>query len=200
MESSSHDYSKDTGNNNGPVIATATFGSGCFWCTEAVFQRLKGVEKVISGYSGGKIVNPSYREICTGKTGHAEVVQVSYNPEIVSYTDLLQVFWKTHDPTTLNKQGADVGTQYRSVIFYANEEQRLLAEAYKLKLEQSKTFAKPIVTEIAPLSNFYPAEDYHNDYFNTHGSAPYCQYVIAPKIEKLENLFQDKLKYASEKQ
>ncbi|MBK9733038.1 MAG: peptide-methionine (S)-S-oxide reductase MsrA [Chitinophagaceae bacterium] len=177
--------------------ATATFGSGCFWCTEAIFQRLKGVEKVTSGYTGGKFENPSYREICTGTTGHAEVVQVTYHPEIVSYTDLLHIFWKTHDPTTLNQQGADIGTQYRSVIFYHTEEQRQLAEEYKRKLHESGAYKKPVVTEISPLKKFYKAEDYHQDYFNANGNAPYCQFVIAPKIDKLESVFKDKLKYNS---
>lgn len=174
---------------------TATFGSGCFWCTEAIFQRLIGVEKVSSGYSGGKFENPTYREICTGTTGHAEVVQVEYNPVEVSYEDLLHVFWKTHDPTTLNRQGADTGTQYRSVIFYHNEEQRQLAEEYKKKLDASGAYKKQIVTEISPLKNFFQAENYHQDYYNANGEAPYCQFVIAPKIDKLKQVFKDKLKY-----
>ncbi|HUM48477.1 MAG TPA: peptide-methionine (S)-S-oxide reductase MsrA [Chitinophagales bacterium] len=177
------------------TLETATFGSGCFWCTEAIFQRLKGVEKVTSGYSGGKFENPTYREICTGTTGHAEVVQVEYNPAEVSFEDLLHVFWKTHDPTTLNQQGADRGTQYRSVIFYHNEEQHRLAEEYKKKLDASGAYKKPIVTEIAPMKKFFAAENYHQDYYNANGDAPYCQFVIAPKVDKLQQVFKDKLKY-----
>lgn len=176
-------------------LEKATFGSGCFWCTEAIFQRLKGVEKVTSGYSGGKFENPTYREICTGTTGHAEVVQVEYNPAEVSFEDLLHVFWKTHDPTTLNQQGADRGTQYRSVIFYHNEEQHRLAEEYKKKLDASGAYNKPIVTEIAPIKKFFAAENYHQDYYNANGDAPYCQFVIAPKVDKLQQVFKDKLKY-----
>src|ERR1051326_7998410 len=144
----------------------ATFGSGCFWCTEAFFQRLKGVEKVVSGYSGGKIKNPGYREVCTGMTGHAEVIQVTYDPSAISYNDLLEVFFSTHDPTTLNKQGNDVGTQYRSVIFYHNEEQKKSAEEYKKKLNDEHAYDNPVVTEISPFTVFYKAEDYHQNYFS----------------------------------
>lgn len=175
-------------------ISLATFGSGCFWCTEAIFQRIKGVVQVTSGYTGGTVDNPTYREICTGTTGHAEVVQVEYDPAIVAYEDLLQVFWKTHDPTTLNRQGADTGTQYRSVIFYHNEEQRQLAEAYKEQLTTAKAYTKPIVTEILPVQRFYKAEAYHQDYYNANGEAPYCQFVIAPKIDKLEKLLKERMK------
>ena len=172
----------------------ATFGSGCFWCTEAVFKELKGVLAVQSGYSGGQVKNPDYRLICTGTTGHAEVIQVTYDPEVIGYPELLEVFWKTHDPTTLNRQGNDVGTQYRSVVFYHSDEQRKLAEAYKKKLDDAGAFDKPIVTEISPLSDFYPAEDYHQDYFALHGREPYCQMVIRPKVEKVRGVFRDKLK------
>jgi peptide-methionine (S)-S-oxide reductase len=172
----------------------ATFGSGCFWCTEAVFQRLKGVESVVSGYSGGDVKNPSYREVCEGATGHAEVVQVAYDPDVVSYAELLEVFWKLHDPTTLNRQGNDAGTQYRSVIFYHTDEQRELAEHYKRKLDESEIYPRPIVTEITRYSEFYPAEDYHQNYFREHGSAPYCRFVIGPKMEKLEEVFRDRVK------
>ncbi len=175
-------------------LQVATFGSGCFWCTEAIFQKLKGVEKVESGYSGGKVKNPTYKEVCSGLTGHAEVVQITYNPKEVSYDELLEVFWKTHDPTTLNKQGADEGTQYRSVIYYHNDEQKSLAESYKKKLNESGAFDGPIVTEITPFSAFYKAEDYHQNYFNLNGSAPYCSYVIQPKVEKFKKVFKDKLK------
>lgn len=172
---------------------TATFGSGCFWCTEAVFQRLKGVIKVESGYSGGRRENPSYEQVCSGATGHAEVVQVTYDPEIISFEELLEVFWKTHDPTTLNRQGADVGTQYRSVIFYHDDEQKNLAEKYKRKLDEAGIYENPIVTEISPLINFYKAEEYHQDYYNNNSSQPYCSFVITPKLEKFKNVFKEKL-------
>jgi peptide-methionine (S)-S-oxide reductase len=175
-------------------LSVATFGSGCFWCTEAIFQRLNGVEKVESGYSGGKVKNPTYKEVCTGLTGHAEVVQVTYNPARVSFEELLEVFWQTHDPTTLNRQGADVGTQYRSVIFYHTPEQKQLAELYKRKLDESGAFDRPIVTEISPFTEFYKAEDYHQNYFNLNGSAPYCAYVIQPKLDKFKKAFANKLK------
>ncbi len=162
----------------------ATFGSGCFWCTEAIFQRLKGVVKVESGYAGGKVKNPSYREVCTGLTGHAEVIQVTFDPFVISYKDLLEVFFSTHDPTTLNKQGADAGTQYRSVVFYHNEEQRLWAKEFKEQLQASKAYNDPVVTEITAYTEFYPADNHHKDYYNQHETAPYCQYVIAPKLQK----------------
>lgn len=185
---------KNMTNESAAGLQLATFGSGCFWCTEAIFQKLKGVEKVESGYSGGKVKNPTYKEVCSGLTGHAEVIQLTYDPAIVSYDELLEVFWKTHDPTTLNKQGADEGTQYRSVIYYHNDEQKRLAESYKKKLDESGAFDRPIVTEITPFSAFYKAEDYHQNYFNLNGSAPYCSYVIQPKVEKFKKVFKDKLK------
>jgi len=172
----------------------ATFGSGCFWCTEAIFQNVKGVEKVVSGYTGGKIKNPTYKEVCSGLTGHAEVVQITFNPNLVSYDELLEIFWKTHDPTTLNKQGADVGTQYRSAVFFHSEKQKQLAEKYKVALDQSGAFDRPIVTEISPAVVFYPAEDYHQNYYNLNGDAPYCSYVIQPKLEKFKKVFKEKLK------
>ncbi|TKK68681.1 peptide-methionine (S)-S-oxide reductase MsrA [Ilyomonas limi] len=173
---------------------TATFGNGCFWCSEAIFQRLDGVIKVVSGYSGGTVPNPSYEQVCTGTTGHAEVVNVIYDPSKLSYDELLSVFWKTHDPTTLNRQGNDVGTQYRSVIFYHNSEQKEKAEMYKAALDTSGAWSKPIVTAIEPLKNFYSAEDYHQNYFNNNTRAMYCQYVIRPKLEKFEKIFKDQLK------
>ena len=173
---------------------SATFGNGCFWCTEAIFQQLKGVQSVTSGYSGGTTPDPSYRAVCTGTNGHAEVARIVYDPALISYEDLLQVFWKTHDPTTLNRQGADTGTQYRSVIFYHDEEQKRLAEEYKKKLDASGAFNKPIVTEISPLKAFYKAENYHQNYFNQNGEAPYCQFVIVPKLEKFKQVFREKLK------
>ncbi|MGZ3883941.1 MAG: peptide-methionine (S)-S-oxide reductase MsrA [Bacteroidia bacterium] len=175
-------------------IDTATFGSGCFWCVEAVFQRLNGVIKVTSGYSGGTVKNPAYREVCTGTTGHAEVCQIVYDKTKISFKDLLEVFWKTHDPTTLNSQGNDHGTQYRSAIFYHNAEQKELSEKYKAELDKSGAFNAPITTEITAYTNFYPAEDYHQDYYNMNGSEPYCRFVIQPKVEKFEKVFKDKLK------
>jgi peptide-methionine (S)-S-oxide reductase len=175
-------------------LDTATFGAGCFWCVEAVFQRLNGVEKVISGYSGGTKENPTYREVCTGKTGHAEACQILYDPKVITYPELLEVFWSTHDPTTLNKQGADVGTQYRSVIFYHNDEQKRLAEGYKAELTKEKIYKDPIVTEIVPFKKFYEAEDYHKNYYNENPEQAYCNLVIQPKVEKFEKIFKKKLK------
>lgn len=175
-------------------LQLATFGNGCFWCTEAIFQRLNGVEKVVSGYTGGKVKNPTYKEVCSGLTGHAEVIQITYDPKKISFDELLEVFWKTHDPTTLNRQGADEGTQYRSAVFYHNEEQKQLAIEYRKKLDASGAFDNPIVTEITASTEFYPAEDYHQNYFNLNGNAPYCSYVIQPKIEKFEKVFKSKLK------
>lgn len=175
-------------------FSVATFGSGCFWCTEAVFELVKGVVKVESGYSGGTVPNPTYEAVCTGLTGHAEVVQIYYDPTIISYIQLLEIFWKTHDPTTLNRQGADVGTQYRSVIFYHNEEQKKLAEEYKKKLDEAKIWNDPIVTEISPFKKFYRAEDYHQNYYVNNPYQGYCSFVITPKIEKFKKVFKDKLK------
>lgn len=172
----------------------ATFGEGCFWCTEAVFQRLEGVVKVESGYSGGTVKDPSYLEVCSGRTGHAEVSRITYDPKKVSYTELLEVFFGTHDPTTPNRQGADVGPQYRSVIFYHNDDQKRLAEEYKNKLEAGKVFNAPIVTEISPAKEFYEAEEYHQDYYNNNSIQPYCTFVITPKLEKFRKVFAGKLK------
>jgi peptide-methionine (S)-S-oxide reductase len=180
--------------NNHKGDEVITLGGGCFWCTEALFQRLDGVDTVISGYMGGSIKNPTYREVCTGQTGHAEVIQVYYNPEKVALSEILEVFFTTHDPTTLNRQGADSGTQYRSVVFYENEEQKALAKRTIEEIDQAKVFPNKVVTEVSPASVFYPAEDYHQNYFNLNGNQPYCSVVIAPKIEKLEKLFKDKLK------
>jgi peptide-methionine (S)-S-oxide reductase len=175
-------------------LETATFGSGCFWCTEAVFQNVDGVQKVESGYEGGKVKNPTYKEVCSGLTGHAEVIQVKFDPTTVSYEELLEIFWQTHDPTTLNRQGADAGTQYRSVIFYHNDAQRDKAEFYKKRLEDQHVFNSPIVTEITPASTFYKAEDYHQNYYNLNSTQPYCSYVITPKLEKFKKVFKEKLK------
>jgi peptide-methionine (S)-S-oxide reductase len=172
----------------------ATFGMGCFWCTEAIFQRLKGVISVKSGYEGGTLSNPTYEEVCTGATGHAEVLEVTYNPMVISYDDLLEVFWKSHDPTTLNRQGADSGTQYRSVIFYHSAEQKALAEKYKAELNKTNAYGKKVVTAIEAAKPFYVAENYHQNYFNKNGSEPYCRLVILPKIQKLEKVFKAKLK------
>lgn len=175
-------------------MSTATFGAGCFWCIEAVFAELKGVERVKSGYSGGTIKNPSYREVCTGRTGHAEVVSIEFDPEIIGYAELLEVFWTVHDPTTLNRQGGDVGTQYRSVIFYHDEYQKTIAEISKEAADESGSWNDPIVTEIAPFTAFYPAEDYHDNYFALNGDQPYCSAVVRPKVEKFRHLFAAKLK------
>ncbi len=175
---------------------TATFGSGCFWCTEAVFQQLKGVVKVTPGYSGGNRANPTYEQVSTGATGHAEVSQILFDPSIITFDELLEVFWKSHDPTTLNRQGADVGTQYRSVIFYHNQQQKEIAEQYKKKLNEAKAFSSPVITEIVPFKAFYPAEDYHVNYYNNNKNAPYCTFVIAPKLDKIREVFKDKLKTA----
>lgn len=176
-----------------PGMARATFGSGCFWCTEAMFQDLKGVQKVVSGYSGGSSPCPSYRQVCGGDTGHAEGIQVTYDPAVISYEELLEIFWKTHDPTTRDRQGNDVGTQYRSVIFWHSEEQKKLAEAWKKKLDESGLFPRPIVTEIVPFKEFYRAEDYHQNYYADNPGQGYCQAIIRPKVDKLHKLFADKL-------
>ena len=173
----------------------ATFGAGCFWCTETVFLNVKGVEKVESGYSGGQLKNPSYQDICTGTTGHAEVTQITFDHSIISFDELLEVFWNTHDPTTLNRQGADEGIQYRSVVFYQNQEQRKSAEAYKKQLEASRVYKNPIVTEISPITNFYKAEDHHQNYYALNPNQSYCQYVIRPKVDKFKKQFAAKLKH-----
>ena len=180
--------------NNSQKIDTATFGSGCFWCTEAVFEQLDGVEQVVSGYSGGHVQNPSYKEVCTGTTGHAEVCRIIFNADIISYEELLDVFWHIHDPTTLNRQGNDVGPQYRSVIFYHSPMQKKAAEESRDKMDRSGIFKDPIVTEISPIQNFYEAEDYHQEFFANNPSQAYCSYVIAPKIQKFKAKYQDKLK------
>ena len=178
----------------GKTMELATFGNGCFWCTEAVFKELNGVIEVTSGFSGGDIVNPSYREVTTGRTGHAEVIEIEFDPAIISFQELLEVFWSTHDPTTLNRQGADVGTQYRSAIFYHNEQQKQLAEAFKQQLNKQNVFGKPVVTEISPWENFFKAEDYHQDYYENNPNQGYCQFVIVPKLDKFRKIFKAKLK------
>jgi peptide-methionine (S)-S-oxide reductase len=174
--------------------AQATFGNGCFWCTEAVFEQLNGVTKVESGYAGGHVKNPTYREVCEGTTGHAEVLRITYNPQVISFESLLEVFWNTHDPTTKDRQGNDVGTQYRSAVFYHDEEQRRIAEAYLKQLGSSHVFSAPIVTEISPLSNYSAAEDYHQEYFRNNPGQGYCQAVVRPKVEKFRKQFAAKLK------
>jgi peptide-methionine (S)-S-oxide reductase len=173
---------------------TATFGSGCFWCTEAIFERVDGVIDALSGYAGGIETNPSYELICTGTTRYAEVIQLTYDPEVVSFETLLKIFWETHDPTTLNRQGADVGPQYRSVIFYHNQKQKETAERLKTALDKANIWDNPIVTEITPVSNFYKAENYHQDFYQNNPSNSYCNFVITPKVKKFEKIFSEKLK------
>ena len=171
----------------------ATFGGGCFWCTEAVFQKLRGVSKVVSGYTAGETENPTYQQICTGTTGHAEVIQITFDPELISFDDLLDVFFATHDPTTLNQQGADRGTQYRSIVLAHDDAQHAAAEEKIRALDASGEFSNPIVTQIEPIGTFYPAEGYHQDYFNQNPAQPYCLAVIPPKLAKLKAKFEDKL-------
>jgi len=178
----------------GQDLEKTTLGGGCFWCTEAVYLGLKGVVDVKPGYSGGMVKNPSYREVCTGRTGHAEVIQVTFDPGVVSFKEILEVFFMTHDPTTLNRQGNDVGTQYRSAIFYHNEEQKQTAEKVIELFEKDKVYDNPIVTEITPFDKFYVAEDYHINYFANNKNQPYCQFVVAPKVEKFQKIFKNKLK------
>ncbi len=175
-------------------METATFGSGCFWCTEAVFQQLKGVSSVVSGYSGGHVENPSYEQVCTGRTGHAEVCQIQFDPEQIPFEELLDVFFNTHDPTTLNRQGNDVGTQYRSVIFYHSERQKQIAERVKAELDKKGAWKNPIVTEIVPFEKLYPAENYHQNYFRNNPNQGYCRLVISPKLDKFQKVFKLKLK------
>ena len=175
-------------------LELATFGAGCFWCVEAIFQRVDGVEKVVSGYSGGDVKNPSYKEVCNGTTGHAEVVQLKFDPDVISYGDILQAFFATHDPTTLNRQGADVGTQYRSAIFYHSAAQKETAETIIAQLNEAGIWPNPIVTEVVPLEKFYVAEDYHQDYYKYNSQQPYCQVVISPKLAKFRKAFAEQLK------
>ena len=174
--------------------AKATFAGGCFWCTEAVYAELKGVKRVTSGYIGGQLPNPTYKQVCTGQTGHAEAIEIEYDPAVVPFAKLLEVFFATHDPTTLNRQGADVGTQYRSAIFVHDDEQRKVAEEVIMRLNQARVFPGPIVTQVAEATTFYPAEDYHQDYFANNPFQPYCQAVAAPKVEKVRKVFKDLVK------
>lgn len=173
---------------------TATLAGGCFWCTEAVFKRLKGVISVTSGYTGGTLENPTWEQVCSGKTGHAEAIQVVFNPKVISYDKLLDIFWHIHNPTTLNQQGADIGTEYRSAIFYHDENQKQQAEKSKQDLEKSGVYKQPIVTKIEPFTKFYPAESYHKDYYDQNTSAPYCQIVIDPKVQKLIHDYSSEVK------
>jgi peptide-methionine (S)-S-oxide reductase len=187
----------ETNNPAGGANAVATFGTGCFWCTEAIFQELEGVIKVTSGYSGGHVDNPTYKEVCEGNTGHAECLNIEYDSNKISFDELLEVFWQTHNPTTLNRQGNDIGTQYRSVIFYHNEEQKAKGEKYKAELNKSGAWDDPVVTTLEPFDRFYPAEDYHQNYYNNNTGQGYCQFVIRPKLEKFEKVFKGKLKKSS---
>lgn len=180
--------------NDASNLETATFGTGCFWCTEAVFKQLRGVQSVVSGYGGGQVADPTYKQVCTGTTGHAECIQISFDPAVITYAELLEVFFQVHDPTTLNRQGNDEGPQYRSVIFYHTARQRELAERCKAELDAAGAFADPIVTEITPFSNFYPAEEYHQDYFARNPAQPYCAAIVRPKVEKFQKVFREKLK------
>ena len=176
------------------MTETAVFAGGCFWCTEAIFKNLKGIALAIPGYSGGSVENPTYEEVCTGKTGHAEAVKIEFDPEVLPYRDLLEVFMGTHDPTTLNRQGNDVGPQYRSIIFYTSPNQKLAAEEKILELSKTGNFSKPIVTEVRPFEKFYEAEDYHKNYYESHKNQPYCQLIISPKLIKLRQKYSKKLK------
>jgi peptide-methionine (S)-S-oxide reductase len=178
-------------------LEMATLGGGCFWCLEAIYQNIKGVHSVVSGYTGGAIENPTYKQVCSGTTGHAEVVQLTYDPEIISFEDLLYIFWRIHDPTTLNRQGADVGTQYRSIILYHDEAQKAIAEKSKREAGASGLWPNPIVTEIAPLGDFYKAEAYHQNYYRSNSYQPYCRAVIDPKVRKFRKEFQERLKQAA---
>ena len=178
-----------------PKTDTATFAAGCFWCTEAKFQQLRGVEKVVSGFTGGHVANPSYELVCTGTTGHAEACNIIYDPKVITYDELLEAFFVAHDPTQLNRQGNDEGTQYRSAIFYHNAAQKQKAEYYIAKLNEAKAYKSKIVTQVAPYTAFYKAEDYHQNYYNLHGSQPYCKYVIQPELEKFKAVFKNKLKW-----
>ena len=175
-------------------LEIATLGGGCFWCVEAIYQDVQGVHKVVSGYAGGKVDQPTYQQVCTGTTGHAEVVQITFDPNIISYDDILYIFWRTHDPTTFNRQGADVGTQYRSVIFYHNDEQKAIAEKSRAETDASDLWQKSIVTEISPFTNFYEAERYHQNYYSQNPQQPYCLAVIDPKVQKFKKQFANKLK------
>jgi len=181
-------------NDAAPTLAKATFAGGCFWCTEAVFEQIEGVKGVVSGYIGGEVPNPTYKDVCTGLTGHAEAVEIEYDPAVVSYPKLLEIFFATHDPTTKNRQGADVGTQYRSGVFYHDDEQKRIAEEVIKRLNEAGAYPQPIVTEVTKATTFYPAEDYHQDYFANNPGQGYCRAVVAPKVDKVQKVFRDLLK------
>ncbi len=193
-KSSQSNQNQKTKNMETKNLDTATFGGGCFWCVEAVYQQLNGVISVASGYAGGQRANPTYEQVCSGASGHAEVIQIVYDTTKISFDELLQVFWTVHDPTTLNRQGADVGTQYRSVVFYHSEHQKETTQSYIEKLNKEHAFANPVVTEASPITTFYKAEDYHQNYYNDNQNQPYCSFVIQPKMEKFKKVFGDKLK------
>lgn len=193
-KSSQSNLNQKTKNMETKNLDTATFGGGCFWCVEAVYQQLNGVISVASGYAGGQRANPTYEQVCSGASGHAEVIQIVYDTTKISFDELLQVFWTVHDPTTLNRQGADVGTQYRSVVFYHSEHQKETTQSYIEKLNKEHAFANPVVTEVSPITTFYKAEDYHQNYYNDNQNQPYCSFVIQPKMEKFKKVFGDKLK------
>ncbi len=193
-KSSQSNLNQKTKNMETKNLDTATFGGGCFWCVEAVYQQLNGVKSVASGYAGGQRANPTYEQVCSGASGHAEVIQIVYDTTKISFDELLQVFWTVHDPTTLNRQGADVGTQYRSVVFYHSEHQKETTQSYIEKLNKEHAFANPVVTEVSPITTFYKAEDYHQNYYNDNQNQPYCSFVIQPKMEKFKKVFGDKLK------
>ena len=181
-------------NNNNNEMEIATLANGCFWCTEAIFKKLKGVKSILPGYAGGTVKNPSYNQVCTGSTGHAESIQIKFDPTVISFEKILDIFWHTHDPTTLNRQGNDIGTQYRSAIFYHNEKQKEIAEKSKKDLEEEHVYKDAIVTEISPFKNFYVAEDYHKDYYENHKDNPYCNFVIDPKLNKLLQKYRNEVK------
>ena len=180
--------------NNNDKTEIATLANGCFWCTEAIFRKIKGVKSVIPGYAGGTLENPTYEQVCSGKSGHAESIRIEFDPMIISFEKILDIFWHTHDPTTLNRQGNDIGTQYRSAIFYHSEKQKEIAEKMKQDLERENVYKDPIVTEITPFKNFYVAEDYHKDYYEKHQDNPYCNFVITPKIYKMFKIYRDEIK------
>lgn len=187
-------FAQNNKTKSAPNLETITLGGGCYWCVEAVYENLDGVKSVVSGFSGGKVANPTYEEVCTGTTGHAEVVQITYDKNVTDINEIFKVFFTVHDPTTLNRQGADVGTQYRSVIFYKNAEQKNAAESIIAELNKAKVYSSPIVTKVEPFKAFYKAEDYHQNYYANNKNQPYCKMVIQPKIEKFEKVFKDKLK------
>ena len=184
----------NSNNSNNNETEITTLANGCFWCTEAIFKKLKGIKSILPGYAGGTVKNPSYNQVCTGSTGHAESIQIKFDPTVISFEKILDIFWHTHDPTTLNRQGNDIGTQYRSAIFYHDEKQKEIAEKSKKELEEEHVYKDPVVTEISPFKNFYVAEDYHKDYYENHKDNPYCNFVIDPKLDKLLQKYRNEVK------